>query len=288
MKPNTLVWMNGESTPIENAKISVRDHGLLYGDGVFEGMRFYDRRVFRLAEHLERLAFSARAIGLKIPYTLNQLQQACESLAYSFDLKDGYLRLVVTRGEGELGLDPSTCPVPTVFIMADTLALVSEAVREAGAKVIIASTRRLASDCVDPRIKSLNYLNGILARMEANAAGAHEAILLNGAGRVAEGSADNVFIVKRGCLLTPPVIDGALEGITRNEILLIAERLGIQVRVESLAPYDLYTADECFLTGSGAELIPVSLIDGRAVGVCPGPVYRKLSQAYEECVRSCD
>lgn len=285
MRPNTLVWMNGERTPIEHAKVSVRDHGLLYGDGVFEGMRFYHRRVFRLAEHLERLEFSARAIGLKIPYTLNTLHQVCSDLANSFVSEDGYLRLVVTRGEGELGLDPSKCPVPTVFVMADNLALVGEEVREVGAKVIIASTRRLASDCIDPRIKSLNYLNSILARMEANVAGAHEAILLNSAGRVAEGSADNVFIVKHGCLMTPPVIEGALDGITRNEILNIAESLNIKVSVEPLAPYDLYTADECFLTGSGAELIPVGLIDGRSVGQCPGPVFLKLSQAYERCVR---
>lgn len=281
-----VCWRNGHIVPLEQATVSVFDHGLLYGDGVFEGIRFYNGRAFRLQAHLERLFLSARAIALSIPYSIEQLTQAVIDTVCAAPEANGYLRLVVTRGPGPLGIDPSRCHSPVVFIVADRLQLVSERVRSEGAKVIIAATRRLGADGLDPRIKSLNYLNHILARMEATHAGADEAILLNSAGRIAEGSADNIFIVQRGELLTPPVIEGALDGITRQVVLELAEKLGIKAREIPLAPYDLFTADECFLTGTGAELIPVGYADGRTIPTCPGPIYQQLEKVFRELVTS--
>ena len=280
----SVCWMNGRLVPPEQATVSVFDHGLLYGDGVFEGIRFYRGRAFRLQAHLARLLLSARAIALELPYSLAELTSAIEATINAAATDDGYLRLVVTRGVGALGIDPASCSAPSVFIIAAPLALVSEQVRAQGAKVIIAATRRLGPDGLDPRIKSLNYLNHILARMEANHAGADEAILLNSAGRIAEGSADNIFIVQRGELLTPPVIEGALDGITRQVVLELAEKLGIKSREIPLAPYDLFTADECFLTGTGAELIPVGIADGRKIPQCPGPIYQRLAAAFKGLV----
>ncbi|WP_331350754.1 branched-chain-amino-acid transaminase [Cellvibrio sp. UBA7671] len=279
-----VCWRNGQIVPLEQATVSVFDHGLLYGDGVFEGIRFYNGRAFRLQAHLERLFLSARAIALSIPYSIEQLTHAVIETISAAPEANGYLRLVVTRGPGPLGIDPARCHSPVVFIVADRLQLVSERVRSEGAKVIIAATRRLGADGLDPRIKSLNYLNHILARMEATHAGADEAILLNSAGRIAEGSADNIFIVQRGELLTPPVIEGALDGITRQVVLELAEKLGIKAREIPLAPYDLFTADECFLTGTGAELIPVGYADGREIPECPGPIYSRLAAAFRELV----
>jgi branched-chain amino acid aminotransferase len=256
----------------------------LYGDGVFEGLRFYRRQVFKLTEHLRRLRYSAQAIGLNLPLGDDELIVAIDELIAAFAADDGYLRLVVTRGVGPLGLDPSRCTAPTVFIVADSLSLLSAEKRHRGARLIIASTRRLGSDGLDPRIKSLNYLNHILARIEANHAGADEAILLNGQGRVAEASSENIFVVRDGVLLTPPVIDGALDGITRNVVIELAANLNIACRESSLAPYDLYNADECFLTGTGAELIAVREIDGRLLAQCPGPIFQRLQQAFNNCV----
>lgn len=284
MSDSTLCWMNGRIVPAAQARVPVLDHGLLYGDGVFEGIRFYRRRAFRLRAHLERLADSARAIALSLPLALDELAAAVDSLIAACALDDGYLRLVVTRGVGPLGLDPRGCAMPAVFIVADRLSLVGDTVRERGARVIVAATRRLAPDGLDPRIKSLNYLNHILARLEANQAGADEAILLNSQGRVAEGTADNVFVVHHGRLLTPPVTDGALAGITRAAIMALAGEAGIPVVEASLAPYDLYTSDEVFLTGTGAELIPVASVDGRCMGACPGPVYLDLSRRFRALV----
>jgi branched-chain amino acid aminotransferase len=279
-----VCWRNGQIVPLEQATVSVFDHGLLYGDGVFEGIRFYNGRAFRLQAHLERLFLSARAIALSIPYSIEQLTHAVIETISAAPEINGYLRLVVTRGPGPLGIDPSRCHSPVVFVIADRLQLVSERVRSEGAKVIIAATRRLGADGLDPRIKSLNYLNHILARMESTHAGADEAILLNNAGRIAEGSADNIFIVQRGELLTPPVIEGALDGITRQVVLELAEKLSIKAREIPLAPYDLFTADECFLTGTGAELIPVGYADGRKIPECPGPIYSRLAAAFRELV----
>ncbi|MDB6062093.1 MAG: branched-chain-amino-acid transaminase [Verrucomicrobiaceae bacterium] len=280
----SLCWQNNRIVDAATATISVLDHGLLYGDGVFEGIRFYRRRPFRLAAHLQRLIDSARAIGLSIPLTSDDLSNAITALIAAFGNDDGYLRLVVTRGAGPMGLDPSRCENPQVFIVASALQLISTERRLAGAAVIIAATRRLSADGLDPRIKSLNYLNHILARMEANHAGADEAILLNSAGRVTEGSADNVFVVKRGTLFTPPIYEGALDGITRGVVIELAQELELPLREIPIAPYDLHTADEIFLTGTGAELIPVRQVDGRPVQHCPGPIFQRIEQAFKVCI----
>lgn len=279
-----VCWINGDLMPAVEARAPVLDHGLLYGDGVFEGIRFYHGRAFRLSRHLDRLYRSAAAIRLTVPHSSGALDMAVHDTISAFGKGDGYLRLVVTRGVGKLGLDPASCPHPNVFIIADELAMVSEAVRREGARVIIAATRRLGPDGLDPRIKSLNYLNHILARMEATNAGADEAILLNASGGVAEGTADNVFIVRHGKLFTPPPSDGALEGITREIILELAQEIGIGFIETTLGPYDLYTTDECFLTGTGAELIPVREVDGRPLGVCPGPVFFTLQTAFQKLI----
>lgn len=282
--PAPVCWLNGRIVPLSEARVSVYDHGLLYGDGVFEGMRFYHTRAFRLDRHLARLHASASAIRLPIPYDAPALASAVQQTIAAFGKPEGYLRLVVTRGVGRLGLDPSSCGRPNVFIIADELMLVPDAVRRQGARLIIAATRRIAVDALDPRIKSLNYLNHILARMEASEARADEAILLNAAGHVTEGSADNIFIVRNRTLLTPPAIDGALEGITREAVLQLAAVLHVPARETSLSPHDLYTADECFLTGTGAELIPVAEIDGHPMRTCPGPVYTALEQTFRALI----
>jgi branched-chain amino acid aminotransferase len=280
----SICWLNGQIMPTAEAMIPVQDHGLLYGDGIFEGIRFYHRRPFRLQAHLDRLWLSARAIDLMIPETPEQISAAVDEVVAVQSSDDGYLRLVVTRGTGPLGLDPRRCSRPNIFIIADRLALVPSEVADRGLAVIIASTRRLGPDGLDPRIKSLNYLNHILARQEANRAQADEAILLNVQGRVTEGSADNVFVVKAGQLMTPPVIDGALDGITRGVVLELARALKIPAAEISLSTFDLHTADECFLTGTGAELLPVRTIDGRAVSACPGPLFRRLREAYRTLI----
>lgn len=281
---HAICWLNGEILPVREARIPVLDHGLLYGDGVFEGIRFYHGRAFRLAQHLKRLYRSAAAIRLAIPHDDATLTQAVNDVIAAFGAPAGYLRLVVTRGVGKLGIDPASCAQPNVFIIADELSMANERMRNEGANVIVAATRRIASDALDPRIKSLNYLNHILARMEATQAGADEAILLNAQGHVAEGTADNVFVVREGALLTPPVSDGALEGITRGVVLEIAHDNNIPWAECSLGTYDLHTADECFLTGTGAELIPVGKVDGRAMGSCPGPVFSRLQSAFRELI----
>ena len=275
-----VCWMEGKIQPLSEARVSVRDHGLLYGDGVFEGVRFYHGTPFMLGEHLARLQDSARAIGLECPWRQEELTDIVTEVVAAFSQAQGYLRILLTRGEGALGIDPRSCARPQLIIIADGLQMMEPAVREQGADLIIASTRRLPADGLDPRIKSLNYLNHILARMEANHAGAHEAVLLNTRGQVAEGTADNLFLVKDGKLLTPPVTDGALAGITRQLILDLAREDGLAAREQTLAPYDLYTADECFLTGTGTELIPVRSIDGRKPHQCPGPVFQQLSRCF--------
>lgn len=276
-----VCWLEGEIVPLHQARIPVLDHGLLYGDGVFEGIRFYRGRAFLLSEHLQRLRRSARAIALPCNWPDPVLSDIVAALIAAFAQPDGYLRLIVTRGEGALGIDPRHCGTPRLIVMAGELQMVDDRIRQGGARLIIAATRRLPPDGLDPRIKSLNYLNHILARIEANHANADEAVLLNGRGTVAEGSADNLFIVQDGTLLTPPVTDGALAGVTRGLILELAAGSGIRVQEQSLSPYDLYTADECFLTGTGAELIPVREVDGRALPSCPGPVYRGCSAAFQ-------
>lgn len=281
-----ICWADGHILPAREATVSVLDHGLLYGDGVFEGIRFYRGRPFRLREHLLRLARSARAIALALPYGEDELADAVAQTVAAYGETEGYLRLLVTRGVGALGIDPASCGRPSVFVIASPLAMVSEAEREHGIRVIVAATRRLSPDGLDPRIKSLNYLNHILARMEARRSGAQEAILLNAAGHVAEGSADNVFAVRDGVVYTPPTSDGALEGVTRGVVMELAQRRGMILRESSLAPYDLHTADEVFLTGTGAELIPVREVDGRVMTACPGPVFRALRADFQDLAES--
>ena len=281
-----LCWLDGEIRPLDEACVPVLDHGLLYGDGVFEGIRFYSGRPFLLREHLRRLRDSADAIALACPWSDAELSGIVDDLVARYPEPDGYLRLIVTRGDGPLGIDPEPCGPPRLLMIAAPLQMSDHAARASGVRLVIAATRRLPPDGLDPRIKSLNYLNHILARIEANRAGADEAVLLNAQGRVAEGTADNLFIVRDGRLLTPPVIDGALPGITRALILRLAGEAGIETAERSLAPYDLYTADECFLSGTGAELIPVREIDGRALRTCPGPVFQACERAFRETIAS--
>ena len=275
--------IDGHLCTPNQAVIPVDDHGLLYGDGVFEGLRFYNGKVFRLAAHLKRLSDSARAINLELSLTLEEIEQAVTETINASGTGNGYARLIVTRGSGPLGIDPYTCKNPRTIVIVDELTMVKREDRERGLKVIIAATRRLAPDQFDPRIKSLNYLNQIMARIEAHVAGAHEAILLNGFGRVAEGTADNVFIVRDGVLITPPVSEGALDGITRAAIIEVAGRAGIPFREMPVAPFDLYTADECFLSGTGAELIPVATIGGRPVNSA-GPVFQQISLGFRALI----
>ena len=285
MPDSTLYWINGRLLPEQEAMIPVTDHGLLYGDGVFEGIRFYHRRPFRLAAHLQRLMDSCAAIRLTLPYTQERLAEAVDEIIGAFPEENGYLRLMVTRGTGPMGLDPKGCTRPNAILIATRLEMVHPELRQEGVRLVIAATRRLPADGLDPRIKSLNYLNNILARMEATQAGADEAVLLNGQGRVAEGSAENLFIVRDGLLATPRPVDGALEGITRGVILELASELDIPAREAPLTPYDLYTANECFLTGTGAELIPVREVDGRPLRHCPGPVFSTLVRAFQQRVK---
>ncbi|WJW76436.1 branched-chain-amino-acid transaminase [Thiohalobacter sp. IOR34] len=285
MSGSGVCWLEGRIQPLETARIPVLDHGLLYGDGVFEGIRFYHGRPLLLAAHLQRLFASARAIALPLPWTLTELSEIVTALIDAYGHAEGYIRLIVTRGDGALGIDPRHCREPRLIVIADALQMVAPEIRERGARLIIASTRRLPPDGLDPRIKSLNYLNHILARLEANQAGADEAVLLNARGCVAEGTADNLFIVQQGSLVTPPVTDGALAGITRQLILDLARDQGVNTEQRSLAPYDLYTADECFLSGTGAELIPVREVDGRPLTACPGPLFRRCAAAFQTFIQ---
>jgi len=263
-----ICWLDGKIHPVHEAKIPVLDHGLLYGDGVFEGIRFYNDKPFLIEKHLSRLFDSAQAIALEAPWSKNELIDIIQDVVNTSDLTDGYIRVIITRGEGALGIDPQHCKHPRLIVIADSLQMVNARVHEKGANLIIASTRRLPPDGLDPRIKSLNYLNHILARIEANYAGVDEAILLNRQGNVAEGSADNI------------------SGITRELILNLASKIKIETREQQLAPYDLYTADECFLTGTGAELIPVRSIDGRILKHNLGPQYKKLKVAFTNFILS--
>ncbi|MDY0137101.1 MAG: branched-chain-amino-acid transaminase [Thiomicrospira sp.] len=276
------VWLNGELTLLENAKISVLDHGVLYGDGVFEGLRVYHGRPFMLAEHIQRLMQSAHALLLHMPYSEEQLHQACLTLIERNGLADGYIRLVVTRGEGSLGLDPRNCTQPNVFILYRSLKMSDNRIQQQGARLITASVRRTPSDVLDPKIKTLNYLNNILAKTEANLAGMDDALLLNHAGQIAEASAANLFIVKGDTLRTPPTYAGALQGITRDILIELAKMLKFEVQETPMTLYDVYNADEAFLTGSGAELIPVAEVDGRRLRQAPGRVFNQLKQAFIE------
>jgi branched-chain amino acid aminotransferase len=260
MNIKALCWINQVIKPAAEASISVFDHGLLYGDGIFEGLRFYRGKTFMLEAHLARLESSARAIDLELPYSLAQITTAIAQLIEQYPDDAGYLRLVVTRGEGTLGIDPRKCAQPSLFIIADEISVMDISDPSQGIKLHVAQTRRLPAQCLDPKIKSLNYLNNILARIEANQAGMDEALMLNLDGYVSEGSVDNIFIITHGTLKTPPLGDGLLAGVTREVIIDVACRAGIPCEETSLTLQDLAQAQECFLTGTGAELIPVKQI----------------------------
>ena len=281
------VWLNGELVPREEAKISVFDHGLLYGDGVFEGIRSYGGKVFRLQQHVRRLFDSALGIRLAIPMSPQAMADAIVATLKANALDDSYIRVVVTRGTGTLGLDPNRCENPAVFIITDRIALYPEELYRNGLEVITAATMRNHPNAVNPRLKSLNYLNNILAKIEAIDAGTLEAVMLNHLGYVAECTGDNLFIVRDGVLFTPPISAGILEGVTRDEILSIARGQNIQVREENLTRHDLYVADECFLTGTAAEVIAVVTIDKRTIGDGkPGPVTRRLAEEFHRRTRA--
>lgn len=286
MKNKGVCWIDGEVKPASEATVSVYDHGLLYGDGIFEGIRFYNKTAFRLDEHLNRLYDSSCVLGITLPMSLDAISLAIKETIDAYQSCDGYIRLVITRGIGSLGINPISCRKPTIFIIADELQMIGEDKRKDGVKLIVSSTRRLRADGLDPRVKSLNYLNHIMAKMEANYAGADEALLLNAQGNIAEGTADNVFIVKNNVLCTPPVTEGALEGITRNIVLALAGELNIKVEVKAMSTFDVYTADECFLTGTAAELICVASVDGRCIGEANGRYFNMLNEAYSNIIAS--
>jgi branched-chain amino acid aminotransferase len=271
------IYLDGQFVDSAEAKISVFDHGLLYGDGIFEGIRLYEGNVFRLDAHLDRLWCSAKAILLTIPISRRDMVEAvCESCRQN-GLRDGYIRLVVTRGVGDLGLAPWLCAKPSVFIIADKIALYPPEYYTSGLSIVTVPTRRVGPAALPPMVKSLNYLNNILAKIEARQAGALEAIMLNDAGFVAECTGDNVFIVCQGRLLTPAAQQGALKGITRETIVSVAQALSLPFEEHDLTRYDLWNADECFLTGTGAEVIPVVKLDGREIGDGkPGPVTNRV------------
>lgn len=281
------VYIDGQLYDKADAKISVYDHGLLYGDGVFEGLRVYSGKVFKLDEHLERLWNSAKAIWLQIPMSHEQLAEAVRSTVQANQIQDGYVRLVVTRGAGSLGLDPNRTSHPQVIIIADYITLYPAEYYERGLEIITVSTIRNHPAALSPRIKSLNYLNNILAKIEGLQAGCVEALMLNQKGEVAECTGDNIFLVSKGVLLTPSVDAGILEGITRAVVIELAREAGIVVREIPLTKHDVYIADECFLTGSAAEIVPVVKVDSRPIGAGkPGPITQQLHTRFHEVTRS--
>jgi len=279
------IYIDGKFYDKENAKVSVFDHGLLYGDGVFEGIRFYNGRVFRLDEHIRRLFDSACAIAMTIPMTPAEVTEATLETIRQNGLTDGYIRLVVTRGVGDLGLNPKLCPKPSIIIIASKITLYSEDKYRDGLAMATCATRRVSHGAFSPMVKSLNYLNNILAKLEALHAGAGEGLLLNEQGYVAECTGDNIFLVRDGIVRTPHFAAGALAGVTRAAVFDLAAELGIRIEEPLLTRYDVYTADECFLTGTAAEIIPAVSLDGRPIGTGkPGPVTEKFIAAFRKLV----
>jgi branched-chain amino acid aminotransferase len=275
------IFIDGKFLSERDAKISVFDHGLLYGDGIFEGIRAYNGRAFKLKEHIDRLFYSAKAILLEIPMSRGKISEAVLESCRVNKIRDGYIRLVVTRGVGTLGLNPRSCKNPSVIIIAGKIQVYPPALYARGMEIVTVPTVRNLHSAVNPAVKSLNYLNNILAKIEANNAGVEEAVMLNAEGFVAECTADNLFIVKNGELFTPPLSAGALYGITRQTVIELAHEAGLNVSEPNLTRYDLFNADECFLTGTGAELIPVVKIDGRVIGSGkPGALTRQLVEDY--------
>lgn len=279
------IYLDGKFVDEADAKVSVFDHGLLYGDGVFEGIRLYSGNIFRLEEHLERLEYSAKAIMLQVPLSRKELSDAtCETCRQN-GLKDGYIRLVITRGVGDLGLAPWLCAKPSLFIIASKISLYPQEHYDNGLAIVTVPTRRINPAALPPTVKSLNYLNNILGKIEAKQFGALEAIMLNDQGYIAECTADNIFIVHKGEIITPAASQGALKGITRGTIFDIAQELRIPIREADMTRYDVWVADECFLTGSGAEVIPVTKLDGRVIGVGkPGPITQKVLTSFRRRV----
>jgi len=280
------IYLNGKIVPENEAVVSVFDHGLLYGDGVFEGIRAYHGKVFRLNEHIDRLFRSAMAIALNIPLTREQLAAAVVETCKANGISDGYIRLIVTRGVGSLGLNPYLCKEPQIIIIAGAIQLYPKELYQTGMNVVTVGTIRNHVEAINPRIKSLNYLNNVLAKIEAINAGVMECIMLNPQGFVAEASGDNIFVIRGNKLLTPPVWCGALEGITREVVMELAPSLGLTVKEDVLTRYDLYTSDELFLTGTAAEIISVVNVDRRVIGSgSPGPKTQHLLKAFGEETR---
>jgi branched-chain amino acid aminotransferase len=281
------IYIDGEFYDKENAKISVFDHGLLYGDGVFEGIRFYNGRVFRLEEHIDRLFDSARAIALNIGMDKAAVIEATLETIRQNNLQDGYIRLVVTRGVGDLGLNPMLCPKASLFIIASKITLYSADKYENGLDVVTCATRRIPHGALSPMVKSLNYLNNVMAKIEAQNAGAGEGLMLNEQGFVSECTGDNIFIIKNGVITTPPISSGALAGVTRSVVFDLAAEFGIPIHEPMMTRYDIFTADECFLTGTAAEIIPAVKLDTRLIGDGkPGPITRRLITRFRELTAS--
>lgn len=279
------IFLNDRFVKKEEAVVSVYDHGFLYGDGVFEGIRMYSGNVFRLDDHIKRLYESAHSITLKIPYDQEELKELIIETLRKNEFQDAYIRVVISRGVGDLGLSPFTCKHPGVIIIAEPLALFPKELYESGIEVVSVASRRNRSDVLDPKVKSLNYLNNILVKIEASLAGASEALMMNDQGYVAEGSGDNIFIVKDNVIKTPPGYVGTLEGITRNVIIELAKQLGFEIREDVFTRHDVYIADEVFLTGTAAEVIAVVKVDGRNIADGqPGPVTKKLLEAFRNVV----
>ncbi|OAI48051.1 branched-chain amino acid aminotransferase [Planctomycetaceae bacterium SCGC AG-212-F19] len=286
MGTSPRVYINGKLFDKQDAKVSVYDHGFLYGDGIFEGIRVYGGKVFKLREHVERLYDSARHINLEIPIDRAQMTEAVLSTVAANNKKDGYIRLIVSRGAGTLGLDPRKTSDPQIIVIVDDIALYPPELYDSGMEIVTAATIRNHPNATNPRIKSLNYLNNILAKMEGIRAGCVEALMLNHKGEVAECTGDNIFLVKHGILRTPPIDAGILEGITRNAVMDLARQANIPVQEIALTRHDVYAADECFLTGTAAEVIPVVKCDGRPIGAGkPGPMTRQLREKFQQLTR---
>jgi branched-chain amino acid aminotransferase len=280
------IYIDGKIYSESDAKISVFDHGLLYGDGIFEGIRFYNGRIFRLQEHLARLWDSAHSICLEVPMSIPEMTGALVETIRANELRDGYIRLIVTRGVGNLGLNPTQCKRPSVIIIVATITLYPAEFYANGLTVVTCATRRTNPGALNPAVKSLNYLNNVMARIEANLAGADEALMLNDQGNVAECTADNVFVVKHGQIVTPPISAGALRGITRSVVFEIAAELGLKITEADVTRHDVFVADECFLTGTAAELIPVIKADGRTIGNGkPGSITARMMARFREITR---
>lgn len=284
---STIIYLDGKFVDENEAKVSVFDHGVLYGDGVFEGIRAYNGRIFRCEEHINRLYAAAKAIMLNIPLSKQEMTEVLLETCRKNNLRDGYIRLVVTRGKGDLGLNPRNCPVPSVFCIAASIQLYPEEMYTKGMPIVTAAQRRNKATIVDPQIKSLNYLNNILAKMEANRAGVPEALMLNHDGIVAECTGDNIFLVKEDVVYTPPIHVGILDGITRRTAMELAEKLGYKVVEKEFTLFNVYNADECFLTGTAAEAIPVTSVDERVIGEgVAGPVTKAILHAFKEYANS--